>query len=366
MFESKNILLISPEPWGKSQVSKHHYAQELAKQGAKVFFLNAPSSKFEKSEVRTNLYVVDYKPLFRGVHKLFYSLSALLIKKEVIALEEKLGVTFDVIWNFDTSRFFNLSKIKNKLKICHIVDMAENHQRDLLAKTSDFCLCTSEYIKEELLPFNKNVFKIHHGYQLNKTEIDLSHLFGNNSLKVGIVGNLARTCIDWETILKLIYKYPQVEFHFIGGYKTSNLSKINLEKKILDELEKASNVNLIGQVESKHIPSYLIKFDILLCAYKVENKQDVAQHSNLHKIMEYLGSGRAIVTSYVEEFKHKEDLLEMAQPYETIERCFDEVMSKTIEMNSLDLQQKRKDFALSNAYEKQVKRIQNIILKSDL
>ena len=163
----------------------------------------------------------------------------------------------------------------------------------------------------------------------------------------------------------MIYKYPKVEFYFIGGYNTSNLSKINLEKKILDELQKASNVNLIGQIESKYIPSYLMKFDVLLCAYKVENKQDVAQHSNLHKIMEYLGSGRTIVTSYVEEFKNNEDLLEMAQPYETIERCFDETMSKTIEMNAPALQQKRIEFAQSNAYEEQLKKIQNIILKSD-
>ncbi len=39
----KTILLISPESWGKSFVSKHHYAVELAKKGNIVYFLNPPS-----------------------------------------------------------------------------------------------------------------------------------------------------------------------------------------------------------------------------------------------------------------------------------------------------------------------------------
>ena len=133
-FLDKNILLISPEPWGDNHVSKHHYALELVKKGANVFFLNGPSQLFSKTVIEGGVVVLDYKPKYRGLGKMPKIISAYLLKKEVSALEVQFQLSFDVIWNFDSSRFFNLSAIKDKLRICHIVDMAENIQRDLLAK----------------------------------------------------------------------------------------------------------------------------------------------------------------------------------------------------------------------------------------
>ena len=37
-FENKTILLISPETWGPVKVSKHHYANYLAKANQVYFF----------------------------------------------------------------------------------------------------------------------------------------------------------------------------------------------------------------------------------------------------------------------------------------------------------------------------------------
>lgn len=49
-FNNKTILIISPEPWGKMMISKHHYALELAKLGNEVYFLNPPNNNSIKKK----------------------------------------------------------------------------------------------------------------------------------------------------------------------------------------------------------------------------------------------------------------------------------------------------------------------------
>lgn len=364
-FDKKHILVISPEPWGKSHVSKHHYAKELAKSGAKVFFLNAPSDSFSKMTVLDNLIIVDYKSKYRGLSMLPSFLSAILIKNEVEEIERKLGVVFDIIWNFDTSRFFNLSKISSKIKICHVVDMAENHQRSLLAKTSDICFCTSDYIKKELKPYNSKVFKIHHGYQSVNTDLELKEFFDVSKIQVGIVGNLARDCMDWDSILTIITEHSEIEFNFIGGTGISNLSNKRLDESKLRLLNGFSNVKLLGQKDSRLIPSYLKMFDLLLCAYKVENEEDIAQHSNLHKTMEYLGSGKLIITSYVDEYKNDRGLLLMTTPYGDVSSLFKSKVSELESYNRTVERDKRIDFANRHSYENQLLKIEKILVNND-
>ena len=92
----------------------------------------------------------------RGLRRLPSSISGFLLKKEFEKLEKFLQIKIDVIWNFDTSRFFNLDQIKNTFKIAHIVDWSENFNRVLLSKTSDIILCTSNFLEDDLLtnPFD--------------------------------------------------------------------------------------------------------------------------------------------------------------------------------------------------------------------
>lgn len=361
-FKSKNILIISPEGWGKSFVSKHHYASELARMGNHVFFLNPPSTGFKVRQENPNLTIVDYKNKYRGLGRLPKFLSAILIKKELKSIEQSLSTNFDIIWNFDSSRFFNLSKFSDKLRICHIVDMSENFHRDTLAQTADICFCTSDYIAKTLQPYNHEVHKIHHGYQL-KTILKTTHQdinlvkSGEGIVQVGYVGNLSRGCIDWDVILALVEHFPKVQFNFIGAYQPSNLARNGLSKEILNKLKTAKNVHLLGAKESHLIPSYLAKFDILLCVYKMESDEDYAQHSNLHKTMEYMGSGKVIVTSYVDEYKNNLDLLQMCTKNEAIVPTFEETLKHLDNYNAPSLQAKRKAFAAANSYAKQIQKI---------
>lgn len=362
-LDSKKILLISPEAWGINHVSKHHYAKELAKLGNEVYFLNPPSAKFGLTKISKGLFVVDYKSLFRGLSKLPHFLSALLIKYQIQKIEKKLGVNVEIIWNFDSSRFFNLSMLTQKLRICHIVDMAENIQRPLLAQTSDVCFCTSDYIKKELSCYSKNVTKIHHGYQIPEKFYEINEEFDKGRIQVGYVGNLARTCIDWELIMQLIKKHLDVQFNFIGSFEVSNLSKSSIDEHRLAVLKDSSNVTLLGLKESHLIPSYLREFDVLISAYKLENEVDIKQHSNLHKTMEYIGSGKVTVSTYSDEYKDKRYLFEMMEKNNQFSDVFKKVIANIDTYNSQKKQQERMRFAFCNTYSKQLERIEDVLNK---
>lgn len=357
----KNILLISPEKWGKSKVSKHHYALELSKSN-NVYFLNPNTTQFKLESITNSLTVVYYRELLKGVSFFPKTLQQIYFLILFKFLEKKTGVKFDVIWNFDSSRFYNLKFISDDtLKICHIVDMSENFNRDMLAKTSDICFCTSNHIKRKIVPFNKNVHVIHHGYQEFGHDFDIN--LTNADIQIGFVGNLTRTCIDWELVVSLIKDFPQCQFNLIGGYTEHNLALKGLNPEILDFLQTTSNVTLFGEVVSEKIPSVLKKMDVLIIPYFVRNNLERAQHSSLHKTIEYLGSGKVILSCYQDEYREFGELILMALTKEDFHQIFLKIVNNLNQYNSEKSQSLRKQFALQNTYSKQLKKCQKLLIR---
>jgi hypothetical protein len=361
-LKGKNILLISPESWGVNYLSKHHFAIELSKSGNHVFFLNPPARLKRITNVGKNLRVVDYKPTFRGLRKLPKFISGILIKREIESLERWLKIDFDIIWNFDSSRFFNLKRIKNKYKIAHIVDWSENFNRRLLCESADLCLCTSEFLKKEMVKSNPNTYKIGHGYRLSEYDLSQSErksLHSRFHYKAGYAGNLNFKLIDWQIIYELIIQNPKVGFYFIGPTGTSNLSGKNTENQHLDKIQKLKNVFFLGEMASYKLSAYLSEFDILLLVYKgIQYKQQLA---NPHKMLEYLGSGKVIVASWTEEYKDIPDLIEMVENNAKLLNKFSEVLSHLEFYNHEEKQLKRKSFASEELYDKKISSIERLI-----
>ncbi|MFY0628612.1 MAG: hypothetical protein JXR07_20105 [Reichenbachiella sp.] len=350
ILEGKNILLISPEPWSEVWVSKHHYAHHLAKMSNKVFFLNPPSKITEVNEVEPNLWVIHCKPKYRGLHFLPHRINAFLTKVEFQYVQKLSEIKFDMIWNFDSSRFFNLSKI-DTVNICHIVDWNQNFQREILAATSNLCLSTSSYLQEELARFNPKSYFVQHGFTPNK--IVPIELPGNsNQIKAAYVGNLNIKYLDWPLIHKLVSSKPDVDFYFIGPY---NLDEGHELMKSVFDLD---NSFFIGPVPSYMIGSYLDLMNILLLVY-LANKYPI-QLSNPHKILEYLGSGKTILATHTSQYDQHLKLLFMTSQEQYIEN-FNKIISKLTIHNSIYLKEKRIDFAIQNSYSNQIKKIAKFI-----
>ena len=361
-LDSKNILLISPEPWGAYFVSKHHYALALAERGNSVFFLNPPSKRFRCLPVVQNLWVVDYHPLLRGLSHLPEWLSSWLTKMQFNNLEDKLSRKIDIIWNFENSRFFNLSTIRTSvLKISQIVDLDQDFNFKLGCKTADIALAVSDSILRKQKQVQPKSFKIGHGYRPSPAILDIQ-LDGSHHIKVGYVGNLTLKYLNWPLIYKVVEQNPTLGFYFLGPMGESNISDGYSNQLLqLSKVKSLKNAFFIGGRPYSEVPSYLARFDILLLAYDYENFPN--QLENSHKMMEYLASGKVIVSTYLPEFKNHRDLIAMADKSQEFPGLFQKVVSDFQQLSSHNQTEKRKSFANRFTYKKQLARIEKLLVE---
>ena len=360
----QNILLVSPEAWGQNFVSKHHYAVTLAKQGNTVYFLDPPSSSYElQSTQYDNLYTINYPPFLKGLRYLPEVLQRKAIRQRYEKLQQLAQCTFDIVWSFDNSVFYDFSALpESVLKISHIVDLNQDFQIAKAASTANVCFCTSDFIKEKLGAYTLNVFKIHHGYSLpSKLSQPQVEFPGNNSIKAVYVGNLALKYIDWGLLQTVIRQHHNVDFVFIGPEEDSNLNKSHETKSGSTQIKAYSNAHFIGSVPSSEIGTYLQYADILLITYQADlYKQQLASP---HKFMDYFGSGKVIVATYTDEYKDKSELLAMSEKNEDYPMLFSEIVSNLNKWNCQVKQEERKQFAYQNTYVHKINNIEQIITK---
>lgn len=354
-LEGKNILLVSPEPWGHLFVSKHHYAICLSRKGNRVFFLNPPSSiSGITGTEHENLWSVNYRGFPKGLRyypSFFHKIFFLKVYRE---LERTCDVTFDVVWSFDSSVFFDFSLLPTStLRVLHIVDFNQNFQIAKAAKTADICFCTSEYIKKRLLLYNRNIFKINHGYAFaNQMNMEVMGVDNSSNLKAGYAGNLDLQYIDWDLFEKVILENQGIDFYFAGSLE-------NLERK--DFFDKQPNVKYLDVLEANALTAFYERMDILLLSYKAD--QYKKQLANPHKMMGYLGSGKMIVTTYTKEYEKlvTQGLLLMSQNNKDFSDLLQQASLNIQTWNSDEKIGARKEFAFSNTYEKQIKKIESLL-----
>jgi len=356
-FRNKAILLISPESWDHIFVSKHHYAIHLAKKGNRVFFLNPPGKVESISKTDfSNVFAVNYFQFPRGL-RFFPSIARrILIKRKFNQLQMLCDTEFDVIWSFDNSVFFDFSSIpKNVLKISHIVDLSQNFQTAMAARTADYCFCNTELIKARLLKSNPHVFKINHGFNLQISDKPIM-LPGKSKIKAVYAGNLAIPYLDWPILLQCVTSNPGVDFIFIGPGKDHETIK-----EFTRQLSRKDNCYFIGEVKANELSIYYKAAHVLLVCY--QEKFQKSQVTNTHKMMEYLGSGKMIVATYVEEYAALEakGLFLMSDNNQGFISSFKKALDELEFWNSEEKQLARKAFALDNTYEKQIGRIEKLI-----
>jgi len=376
-LKNKTILLISPNKWGKMTVSKHHYAMELAKRGNTVYFLNPPNltkNHFEITELKENLYLIDYKPIYRAERFLPKFMFVFLVRLQIKYLFWKINKPIDVLWSFSASIFTNLSWFKAKLKLFHPVDQLETTKEINIAKNANIVFSVSEIILDKLKEYRYKSFFINHG--LSHEFVDLakerllkiaSTIKTENKVKVAYVGNLLLKSLDRKICKKIIEQNPDIDFNFYGAFKfsDSNLSGYidNTTIDFIKFLELSPNVILKGSTPSKEIANHLADFDVLLVL--INSQKDYNKGSNSHKIIEYLSTGKVIVSNHLSTYKNQRELIKMVDEMhnEKLPELFKTVINNLEYYNNPELQRKRIKYALENTYEKQIIRIKQYISK---
>ena len=350
---NKNILIISPQPWNHIFVSKHHYAVYLSRRGNRVFFLNPPNKKLSLSETEyDNLWVLDYLPFVKGLRFLPSFLQKSIMKAKFTKLQRKSGVCIDIVWSFDDSVFYDLSVLPKKiLKIFHNVDLNQNFQFEKAAGTADICFGVCSPVVKRLEKFNKNSHFINHGFNDCSDFTATNILSDINGIKAFYAGNLDSKYLDWDTLYYVIKSNKGIQFFFAGKWDDEIVKGKMLAQK---------NVQYLGILPASQLSGLYKASDVLLLCYKYCEEPE--QLSNSHKLMEYLGAGKVIVASWTSEYWSQRDLILMSKEKSDYPLLFEKAINNLGFFNSPELVNKRIHFANENTYEKQLKRIESLVL----
>ena len=342
-LSDKVILIISPEPWNHLFVSKHHLAIELSKRGNVVVFANPPGKSFQ---IRTtkfeNLIEMDYRNFFPGFSYFPKWIRCLLLSKVVNKMEGLVGVQFDIIWSFDNSVFYDFDALsEKKIRISHIVDLGQNFQTSKASKSADICLGVIPKIVDRHLLHNKNSFLIKHGVDLNSVSEEIV-LPGENKRKVLYFGNLAMPHLNWNLLRMAVKSLPEVDFILLG----SNHDFVPMDQN--------DNLHLLHPIDSSKLANYMKPCDALILFY---SEDYLKSYASPHKMLEYLSSGKPIVSNKFEEFKVIDDLVYMSNENEEWIKFLEEALDES----DLIKENQRKLVAQSNTYSKRIEEIEQII-----
>jgi glycosyltransferase involved in cell wall biosynthesis len=356
--EIKSVLIISPESWGKSKVSKHHYALAFANKGYKVYFLNLITNSSAKQDVicsENESVVLSYIKISSVVDKLRFHSRPLynFIMKSIINKWTKKHPKIDHLISFDCNGVFtDLSLFKAKQTILFPVDQINDAYKkeykgfDKLMSISPVIL---KGFSTELSPT-----LLHHGLSSHFTDKNYEYSKKSKANNITYVGNLLiGPILDKKNIIKIIKDNLSLTFHFYGAYedKNNNLGSNSSDDTLafIKFLKESDNCILHGVVSPRELSEAYKDTDAFFVCY--DYKFDKNECSNSHKIMEYLSTGKPIISTRISMYDNM-NLFSMLSTFDNskFSKFFEGQIHNWETISNLNLFEKRKKFAEENSY----------------
>jgi glycosyltransferase involved in cell wall biosynthesis len=358
ILKDKRILIISPEPWNFISLSKHRFAIALARLGNAVFFLNPPGDRSvcEPVDKHKNLFVIDYQSAVRGLNHFPTFLTTFIWKKEARKIERIAGGEFDIIWSFDPYRFQQTLVFQTTYSIYYSADVHRDKKlENRIAGTADLVLSPSSTILDSIPEGKNRRLKVTHGVddEFFKTPRPHFSMPGKNSAKAGFSGNLLIEFLDRELLLDVVSMFPDVDFVFAGNGPEN-------QNDFLQRLSSLENVFLVGRLSGEEFVAFLNSCTLLLLTY--------VPTLNSHKILEYLSTGKPIVSTPIEEYQtmsEDDHLILFAKTREEFLHFMREIVTEG-KYTDPRLQNRRRAFAESKKYSSILKIIDNTLEELDM
>jgi glycosyltransferase involved in cell wall biosynthesis len=374
LFEGQRILIVSPQPWEHLQLSKHHYAIELARRGNEVIFLDPPDATLSGISIaRADRYdgikVIRYRqsaPLFLRFHS--RRLFDFIQRSQVEEILGRVG-GIDVVWCFDFNTFSDLGVFKAPTKIFHPVDPVSDPRHVQIARSADVVFSVSDRILASFSKTGVPQYLIDHGLgsefaeQARHTKSRATDRPGRP--RVGYAGNLARPPLNRTVIERMVAENADAEFHFWGPHTVlpgASLSFTEEVRSFVEFLQASPNATLHGHVSSEKMSVAMQEMDCFILSYTLNATE--SDRSNSHKILEYLSTGKVVVSSRIDRYVEHRELIRMAPSDDdsVLPAILADTLSQLGEWNASELQKRRRELALDNTYEKQTDRIRDRIL----
>lgn len=344
VFTGKKILLISPESWGVSMLSKHYYAKHLCAAGNEVWFLQ-PGKVTTPSNI-PQLHLVEDTFFVPGQRYLPVFMQRAIHRASIRLLNKKTTPHFDVVWSFDDSRWFHYDLFKAPISLYHAVDEHAISADGRGARTAKFSIGLTPRIVHKLDKYAAHTLLLPHGYEpLEETHEELPPV--KERRKAGYCGNLLLPFIHWPSILSTIQKSPDVHFFFIGSSGQGNLNPHHQSASpLIEQLLSYPNVSLLGEKSPNVLHSLLEQMDILFYSLHFPDGRSV---ENTHKLITYLATGKTIIGTPLSACTLPSPALITAS-VDQFEHVFRQALSNIDQLNSEENAQKRMSYLSKNNY----------------
>ena len=358
------------------RVSKHHYALELAERGSTVYFIEPPDLENKDVSItpsgeHAGLFIVKYKPVYRGKRFLPSFMFRILVHRQVDILIKAIGKKPDVLWCFDPYRFMNLKWFKAPVSIFFAADLFPHEHLPEEVSTADFSLGVSDSIVQSMKPTGKPVYFINHGLSRHFTETARKRMNETgsnpqpkNKITVGYVGNLLMEAPDRKVMQQVISGNPDAQFIFWGQYeKKGNFVGFSSPEvtAFIEFLQAAPNVTLRGAVHPSVLNSEIEQADMFWICWQI-NTRKLWDGSNSHKILEYLSTGNPVVSHYMSTY-HDSKLVDILRSKENdgYAALFSAVKDRVKNGEPVELKQERIRFAIANSYNAHITAVESLI-----
>jgi hypothetical protein len=283
--------------------------------------------------------------------------SAALIKR---IIKEKKISNYIFINSFNPSSLAEIDRfLQPTLSIYHSRDAIEEVKQSWLVKENecvqhyDMAMATSKQLCRNIGGRNNkpvNYFPNGGDIQLFKTAIDKklprpADLAGITTPIIGYTGAVCQR-IDYELLVKIAAANKDKTIVLVGPRLDNQFTDIKL-----DEIP---NIVFTGSKKIDELPAYLQCFD---CAIIPFVKNNLTGGIYPLKINEYLGAGRAVVTTnFSEDIAGFKDHMYLANNHDE----FLQMINTAISDNSKDKKQERLQAAAGNAWERRVELVWQI------
>ena len=359
-------------------ISKHNYAIELERQGNRVYFMNPPNQRQEiedyqltKIESYNALFVIDSFLFnnrlidFLRLRLKFTQIYDRYLFKLVKRICKQQNIQLEQVWSFDPNLHGFLYKYPARKRIFFIADAVQNNSQRRAAKNADLVVSVAEGILEPFRKMNPRCLLINHGLnrsyenfavkKLEALKLQKSEDYENfNRVQVGYIGNLMIPYLCHQELKRVVVDNPGIDFHFWGAYssKENNLMA-TYDQVIHDSIQyirgNCTNAYFYGIRESDEIINDLEKIDAFI--YINNSMKDINGGANSHKILEYLSTGKVIISTYLSFYKDL-NLLNMIpkEDEKNYPVFFNEIITALSVHNTKDKMISRIRYALSNTY----------------
>ena len=365
-FKNKVIWIFSQQNWEGLKLSKHHYADALSEIGAEVYYFNPPidtgwTINFPriKFENKNKLTVVSQKLYFPSNLKFHYRrIYNFLVKLQLLLLNKKIPSP-DIIWSFDLSNNFPIKNFKKSYKIFHPVDEPLTLVAITAAKGANVLFSVANEILDKY-PNKVPKYLINHGLHRSFVNVSAEH-YNDGVIRIGMSGNWLRKDIDRLTLKKIIETYPKIIFECWGNIDIK--FEVDIDTiEFVEFLKSCKNVILNGLVDTDTLAKAYQRMDAFLICYDVT--KDQSSGTNYHKVIEFLSTGKVVISNNISFYNDKRNLIEMVinrESNEELQSLFNTVINEIENFNTFQKMDLRKKFAIENTYDNLINKIENLI-----